>query len=96
VHARRRFDGFFAIPPRLPHASSVSDRIARDLFAIIDAARAGMYELLGRLVAVPTENPPGVGYEQCVDLLEAAASSLGLRPQRIAIVVGGQHRRWRP
>ena len=40
-------------------------------------------ELTRRLVAIPSENPPGNHYAECVALLEAELERLGLQPRRI-------------
>jgi acetylornithine deacetylase/succinyl-diaminopimelate desuccinylase family protein len=40
-------------------------------------------ELTRRLVAIPSENPPGNHYAECVALLEAELETLGLRPRRL-------------
>ena len=50
------------------------------------ASRADeMVALLDRLVAEPTENPPGVGLGACARLLAAELERLGLEPELIAI-----------
>ena len=40
-------------------------------------------ELTRRLVAIPSENPPGNHYAECVALLEAELERLDLKPRRI-------------
>jgi succinyl-diaminopimelate desuccinylase len=40
--------------------------------------------LLGELVAIPTENPPGANYRGCVDLLESGLLRAGLHCERLA------------
>jgi succinyl-diaminopimelate desuccinylase len=57
----------------------------RPILAAIDHSRPWMDQLLAALVAIPTENPPGLEYDACVDRLESAASSRGLWSERIAI-----------
>lgn len=42
-----------------------------------------MVALLAELVAVPTENPPGRAYADCVQVLERALGTLGFEPERI-------------
>src|SRR5258707_649707 len=42
-----------------------------------------MAALLGELVAIPTENPPGNNYRACNDLLERRIAELGLECKRI-------------
>lgn len=54
------------------------------VFDAIDGRRDEMRFLLSDLVALPTENPPGAGYEACVDRLECAAIALGLRTERVS------------
>ena len=58
---------------------------ADELSAAIDAERGSMVELLSRLVAIPSENPPGREYDACVEALESAAAALGLRHERLDI-----------
>jgi succinyl-diaminopimelate desuccinylase len=43
-----------------------------------------MATLLGELVAIPTENPPGANYRQCVDLLANGLLRAGLDCERLA------------
>src|SRR5216684_2246201 len=42
-----------------------------------------MAELLGELVAIPTENPPGKNYRACADLLENRLRGAGLECERL-------------
>lgn len=42
-----------------------------------------MAELLGQLVAIPSENPPGANLAQCADLLETHLRKAGLRCMRL-------------
>lgn len=49
-----------------------------------------MAELLARLVAVNTENPPGRGPGRCARLLSDAMEGLGLSPGLIAVSANGQ------
>src|SRR5712692_3684336 len=51
----------------------------------IDADVNAMRGLLAALVSVPTENPPGRCYRECVVLIEAALASLGIEHQRVQI-----------
>jgi succinyl-diaminopimelate desuccinylase len=48
-----------------------------------------MAALLGELVAVPTENPPGNHYRACADFLESRVRALGLACERLE--PAGQH-----
>jgi acetylornithine deacetylase/succinyl-diaminopimelate desuccinylase-like protein len=51
----------------------------------IAAEREAMADLTARLIRVPTENPPGVRYEECLDVLLAALEEVGLNGRTIAI-----------
>lgn len=51
----------------------------------IDERRDEMQQLLASLVAVPTENPPGARYLECVSVLEAALERLELPHERLEI-----------
>src|SRR5260370_4137586 len=42
-----------------------------------------MAVLLGELVAIPTENPPGKNYRACADLLESRLRGVGLECERL-------------
>lgn len=53
--------------------------------AWIEERREEMVDLLGRLVAEPTENPPGNGLGRCARLLEQEMARLGLAPELIEI-----------
>jgi acetylornithine deacetylase/succinyl-diaminopimelate desuccinylase family protein len=52
------------------------------------AYRDEMVTLSRQLVSIPTENPPGRSYRQCVDLLAQVLDKLGLQ-QSVAEVPGG-------
>lgn len=56
-----------------------------DLIRAIEADRGAMGELLARLVAIPTENPPATGYLDCVAALESTLDRLGFHAERIDI-----------
>jgi acetylornithine deacetylase/succinyl-diaminopimelate desuccinylase family protein len=43
-----------------------------------------MAELLEKLIAIPTENPPGKNYRACVDFLESTLSQAGLACERLS------------
>jgi succinyl-diaminopimelate desuccinylase len=47
------------------------------LAAKIQSHREAMVDLTMRLVAIPTENPPGNHYRKCADLLCAELKQLG-------------------
>lgn len=53
--------------------------------AWLEERREEMVDFLARLVAEPTENPPGVGLGQCARLLVDELDRLGLRPELIPI-----------
>ena len=44
-------------------------------------------ELTRRLVAIPSENPPGNQYAECVALLEAELERLDLKPRRLTDLI---------
>ncbi len=65
------------------------------MFGVIEQLRASvanhrdeMAELTAKLVAIDTENPPGRGYEKCLNLLGEALEALGFSSQ-IEPVPGG-------
>jgi acetylornithine deacetylase/succinyl-diaminopimelate desuccinylase family protein len=47
------------------------------------AYRDEMTDLTRRLTAIPTENPPGTGYEPCIAVIAEALDRLGLEPRRV-------------
>ena len=51
----------------------------------IESRAEAMADLLGRLVAVDTENPPGRGLAVCADVLRDALDRLGLSPEVIEL-----------
>lgn len=55
------------------------------LSARIAADREAMADLTERLVRLPTENPPGARYENCVEVLLAALDAVGLPGRTIPI-----------
>ena len=55
------------------------------VMAWLDARSDEMVDFLSRMVAEPTENPPGVGLGQCAQLIAAELDRLGLNPELIAI-----------
>src|SRR4029077_15691588 len=56
---------------------------ARSLVGWLRQREEEMAELLGELVAVPTENPPGKNYRECADLLEKRLRQAGLGCERL-------------
>jgi succinyl-diaminopimelate desuccinylase len=63
---------------------SVSN-LGDDVQAWLEPRSEEMSELLARLVAVNTENPPGRGLGQCARLLHGAMDRLGLSPELIEV-----------
>jgi acetylornithine deacetylase/succinyl-diaminopimelate desuccinylase family protein len=63
----------------------LSLRLQTDLIRAIEADRQAMHDLLARLVAIPTENPPATGYLDCVAELESTLGRLGFRGERVDI-----------
>jgi len=59
--------------------SNTSDRLIETLAA----DRDGMVDLTRDLVAIPTENPPGIHYRDALDLLTARLEALGFDDTRI-------------
>lgn len=57
--------------------------------AWIDARADDMAELLARLVACETENPPGRGLAQCAEILREEMERLGLGPEILEIEPAG-------
>ena len=57
----------------------------RELLDVLSSCRQDMAALTERLVRVPTENPPGRHYRECVDLLATAISALGFEPRLVEI-----------
>jgi acetylornithine deacetylase/succinyl-diaminopimelate desuccinylase family protein len=62
----------------------MTDHRTAALLAAIDDERTAMTTMLGGLVGIATENPPGAGYDECLDALADAMRSLGLTPERVA------------
>ncbi|MFJ6983815.1 MULTISPECIES: M20/M25/M40 family metallo-hydrolase [unclassified Streptomyces] len=57
--------------------------------AWLESRHGEMVDFLARLVAEPTENPPGVGLERCARLLEEEMLRLGLDPELVEITEPG-------
>lgn len=60
------------------------------LRAAVASHEQTMVDLTSRLVAVPSENPPGAEYEACVEILRSELASLDLAPEVIDGTVRGQ------
>lgn len=59
----------------------MTDPMLPELTSWLDVRADELADLLIRLVACETENPPGRGLAECADLLHAAMSELGLAPE---------------
>lgn len=66
------------VESRMPFST---DRIA--LLDAIASSRAAMISLTQRLVAIPTENPPGNCYAQAIEVIVAELKHLGLNETRV-------------
>jgi succinyl-diaminopimelate desuccinylase len=67
-----------------------SDSLAPAVLARAAAGRDAIVDLTRRLVALPTENPPGEGYAACADVLVETLDALGLAPRRVEDCVLGE------
>jgi len=65
---------------------------AADILRWLRECKEEMAALLGELVAIPTENPPGNNYLPCTDLLERRIRELGLECKRIVPAGAGDQR----
>lgn len=72
----------------------IASSIDTSIDTCIDASREAMRDLLGALVAVPSENPPGREYDGCVAIIERALGALELPVERIPIDGPDGVRRW--
>ncbi len=61
-----------------------------DILRWLRECKEEMAALLGELVAIPTENPPGNNYLPCTDLLERRIRELGLECKRMTAGAGDQ------
>ncbi len=61
------------------------------LLNALSSCRPQMASFTERLVRVPTENPPGRHYRDCVDVIAAEVSALGLEPQIVEIPAPDDH-----
>jgi len=64
-------------------AQAACERAASYREALVEATR--------RLVSIPTENPPGDGYESCRDLLAEMVDAIGLEPRRVEDCLRAEH-----
>jgi succinyl-diaminopimelate desuccinylase len=65
-------------------------KLADEVQAWLAPRSEEMAELLTRLVAVNTENPPGRGLGECARLLHGAMGRLGLSPELIQVAPSGK------
>lgn len=56
--------------------------VAERLLAWLEPREEEMTSMLTELVSVPTENPPGMNYQACADLLQRKLSQAGLNCER--------------
>jgi acetylornithine deacetylase/succinyl-diaminopimelate desuccinylase family protein len=61
----------------------VHDRHWQNVSNTIEQALPAMQTLLAKLVAIPSENPPGSAYDACVQSLEESARDLRLPTERV-------------
>ena len=69
----------------MPHMNSTlrgGSNLADQLLAWLQPREDEMAALLGELVSIPTENPPGRNYRACANLLEKRLSQAGLLCER--------------
>jgi succinyl-diaminopimelate desuccinylase len=64
---------------------AVDPQLAERVAALAAAAMPDLLSLATRLIRVPSANPPGACYAECVDILEGALRELGLAPTVIAV-----------
>jgi len=69
---------------------------AADILRWLRECKEEMAALLGELVAIPTENPPGNNYRVCTDLLEKRIRELGLECKRMVPAGEGDQREDEP
>ena len=63
----------------------MTDDRTQALLEAIEADGGAMTTMLAGLVGVATENPPGAGYDECLDTLADAMRSVRLTPERVEI-----------
>ena len=64
--------------------SNAETTLNREIISWLRQREDGIAALLGELVAIATENPPGANYRGCVDLLESGLLRAGLHCERLA------------
>src|SRR6184192_492711 len=66
-------------------AADPAGALLSELDCAVEQEGDAMRRLLADLVAVPTENPPGRAYDDCVALIESALDALEIEHERLAI-----------
>jgi succinyl-diaminopimelate desuccinylase len=64
--------------------SSAKTTLNNEILSWLRQREDEMATLLGELIAIPTENPPGANYRECADLLENGLLRAGLDCERLA------------
>lgn len=72
----------------------MTENVKRRIAARIAKMSDRIADLTRRLVAIPTENPPGRSYGECVELLKTELKNLGLPSEVIDVPGGGEHPRY--
>ncbi len=68
-----------------------SDSLTADVLARAASYRDEVTDLTRRLVAIPTENPPGDGYAPCLAAIAETLDGVGLAPRRVEDCLLGWH-----
>lgn len=63
----------------------VDPRLREQVTASASRMMPDILALASRLIRVPSANPPGVGYAQCIEILEKSLHDLGLSPRVISV-----------
>jgi succinyl-diaminopimelate desuccinylase len=74
----------FLISRAMSGRSNAKTTLNREILSWLRQREDEIAALLGELVAIPTENPPGANYRGCVDLLESGLLRAGLHCERLA------------
>jgi succinyl-diaminopimelate desuccinylase len=74
----------FLISRAMSGRSNAKTTLNREILSWLREREDEIAALLGELVAIPTENPPGANYRGCVDLLERGLLRAGLHCERLA------------
>src|SRR2546423_15571596 len=68
---------------------TVDQSLRGELLARIEEAQPAIQQLATRLIAIPTENPPGHALQQCAAVIVEALQELQLQPTTIEVPVDG-------